>query len=95
MMDTSIRTINASFPNPDILIFVDTSVDECLKRIDKRGEEKELFEKETYLTKVREKYLELLSTLPQSVSLIKIDGMKSIDQISNEITEKVVALIGE
>ena len=90
-----IRTINAFFPNPDILIFVDTSVDECLKRIDKRGEEKELFEKETYLTKVREKYLELLSTLPQSVSLIKIDGMKSIDQISNEITEKVVALIGE
>lgn len=35
-----------------------------MARIEKRGEEKELFEKEEYLRKVRENYNKIFSSLP-------------------------------
>ena len=87
-----IKEINSRFPHPDILIFIDTPVDDCLKRIEKRGEEKELFEREWYLKKVKEKYDEEFSSLPRSVKLITIDGRKTIEEISEEIREKIESL---
>ena len=87
-----IKEINSRFPHPDILIFIDTPVDDCLKRIEKRGEEKELFEREWYLKKVKEKYDEEFSSLPRSVKLITIDGRKTIEEISEEIREKIERL---
>ena len=39
-----IRLINA-FPSPEFIIFVDTPVEECLARIEKRGEARELFDR--------------------------------------------------
>ena len=87
-----VKEINSRFPNADIIIFIDTPVDACLDRIEKRGEEKELFEKEEYLRAVRKNYLEVFSSLPPQVTLITIDGTKSIDRISAEIREKLEEL---
>ncbi len=84
-----VREINSRFRHADIIIFIDTPVDACLERIEKRGEEKELFEKEEYLRAVRKNYLEVFSSLPPSVTLITIDGTESIDRISEEIREKL------
>ncbi len=87
-----IRKINSPFPDADIIIFVDTPVDECMARIEKRGEEKELFEKEEYLRKVRENYLRAFSELPETVKIITVDGTLSIDGISQQIEEGLKAL---
>lgn len=84
-----ITEINSTFPHADYIIFIDTPVDDCMARIEKRGEEKELFEKEEYLIKVRENYLKEFSSLPSSVTLITIDGHLSIEKITAEIEEKL------
>ena len=84
-----VRGINSRFDNADIIIFIDTPVANCLERIEKRGEEKELFEREEYLKAVRTNYLDIFSSLPPSVILITIDGTKTIDRISEEIREKL------
>ena len=79
-----IRLINA-FPSPEFIIFVDTPVDECLERIEKRGEEKELFDRKEFLEKVRENYLKAFEKLPDGVKLMKADGSKPIAEVEAEI----------
>ena len=79
-----VKTINP-FPHAEFIIFVDTSVESCMNRIEKRGEEKELFEKAEFLTKVRNNYLSQLSDLPESTKLLVLDGELSIDEIEKRI----------
>ncbi len=87
-----VRSLNSRFRDADVIIYIDTPVEDSMQRIEKRGEEKELFEKEEYLRKVRENYNKIFSTLPSSVSLIKIDGRKSIEEISEEILHSLESL---
>lgn len=84
--------INSRFPHPDVIIFIDTPVGNCLDRIEKRGQEKELFEREEYLKAVRKNYLSVFSTLPEPVTLITIDGTGTIDGITEEIISKLTCL---
>ena len=79
-----IRTIN-SFPSPEFLIFIDTPVEDCMRRIEKRGEEKELFDRAEFLTAVRKNYLAELERLPEGVNLLVVDGRKSIEETEKEI----------
>lgn len=85
--------LNADFPHPQILIYIETPVDECIGRIDKRGEKKEIFEKKDFLTKVNNNYNKILSTLPNDVNLIKIDGTLSIDEITSIMVQKVKQIL--
>lgn len=80
-----ILSLNSRFPHADVIIYIDTPVEDSMRRIEKRGEEKELFEKSEYLKKVRDNYTSLFSSLPDGVKLIKIDGTKTIESISKEI----------
>ena len=78
-----VTMINSPFPYPELVIFVDTPVADCLSRIEKRGEEKELFDKEEFLTKVRNNYIETFKNLPPEVKFLKVEGSLSIDEIKS------------
>ncbi|MGH4039235.1 MAG: dTMP kinase [Sphaerochaeta sp.] len=86
--------LNADFPHPQILIYIQTPTEECVSRIDRRGEKKEIFEKLDFLTKVNENYNKVLESLPEGVSLVKIDGTKSIDEITAMMLEEVKKILG-
>lgn len=79
-----IRTIN-QYPAPEFVIFIDTPVDNCINRIEKRGEEKELFDKADYLEKVRANYNSEFASLPEETKLLIVDGTKSIEEIHQTI----------
>ncbi len=81
------------YPHPKFLIYIDTPLEECLNRINKRNNEKDIFENKQFLTKVYENYKNVINSLPDEVNLIKIDGTKTVDQISNEITEILIELL--
>jgi dTMP kinase len=85
--------LNSDFPHPQILIYIETPIEECLTRIDKRGEKKEIFEKKDFLTKVNNNYNKVLSDLPDGVNLIKIDGTLSIENITRTMIDKVKAIL--
>ncbi len=70
------------FPQPEILFYIDTPLEECIKRIDRRGEKKEIFEKEDFLRRVSENYQKKLNSLDRGVKLFTIDGRLSIDEIA-------------
>ncbi len=51
-----LRKMNQDFLLPDVTIFLNVSPEECIKRIEARGEQKELFEKLDQLKKVDSYY---------------------------------------
>jgi len=73
------------FPHPQYLFFIDTPVEECIRRITARGEEAELFDRHEFLEKVRTNYEKLFSSLPEEVRFFRIDGMQSKEVIALEI----------
>ena len=56
-----------------------------MDRIERRGSEKEIFEKQDFLSRVRTGYLKQLENLPEGVKLLRVNGEKSIDEIEEEI----------
>lgn len=87
-----IAALNAGFPYPQAVFYVDTPVSECLKRINSRGEKKEIFEKGVTLEKVRANYERAFSLLPGDVRLVRLDGLKSAQDICDEIVSTILSL---
>ncbi len=79
---------NNDFLLPDITFILNVSAKTCISRIEKRGTDKTLFEKEKQLSKVLENY----KLFPKMFDNVKIvDGEKSIDEVFEDI-KKVVLL---
>lgn len=82
-----VEEINREYPHPDILLYIDTPVEECMRRIDFRGQKKELFEKQEYLTQVRANYEKAFNDIPPSTRLYRIDGRLHKEEITEEIRD--------
>lgn len=81
--------LNAQFPKPDLVIFIDTSPTTCLERIDTNREGRDFFEEEDKLTKIREIYDEVFKKFPE----IKIvDGEKNIEEVFEQIKTHIDSL---
>lgn len=80
-----------NFESPEYVIYIDTPVDECLKRIDKREGEKELFEHKSFLEKTKQGFDRVFSSLPQGVKLLHLNGLESIDMLSWRIAQFIKA----
>ncbi|MDD3902687.1 MAG: dTMP kinase [Sphaerochaeta sp.] len=79
-----IEAIN-DFPAPEYVFFIDTPVDECIRRITSRGSATELFERHEFLEKVKSNYERIFTSLPSGVKLIRLNGMLGIDELAKEI----------
>ena len=74
------------FPAPQYLFYIDTPVEECIRRIEARGGNSELFDRHDFLEQVKTNYERLFSSLPQEVKFFRIDGMQSKEAIALEIS---------
>lgn len=77
------------YPHPQFLIYIETSLDTCLNRINKRGNEKDIFEHNDFLSKVALNYQKILKEIPQEVVLIKINGELDVETISSQIINEL------
>jgi len=78
--------LNKEFLLPDLTIVVDVNPESCIKRIEGRGEPKELFEQLEKLTKVNEIYKKLPEMFK---NVFVVNGEKPITEVFKEI-KKVV-----
>ena len=72
-----IKAMNCQCPDirrPDLCIFLDLPPAVSLERITARGGEKEIFESEETLTRVRETFLSVFRDLPDRVAIIDATG---------------------
>lgn len=80
-----VNELNAQFPYPELVIYIDTPLEACINRIDSRGEAKEIYEKCEYQKKVQENYEKVFSSLPDGCTLLRIDGSGTREQIFQQI----------
>lgn len=74
------RLMDGVFPSPDVRIFVDADPDTALERIDRRGEEREMFETRENLVRTRER-MALLTR-----DWIKIDNSGDRKETENQLS---------
>jgi dTMP kinase len=80
-----VQSINRYAIPPDLTIFIDTPVDECLSRLAARGSLPDRYEREEMLLAVRERYLRASSESP----LVTVEGKGSVDEVFDATLEKL------
>jgi len=84
-----VEEINKFAAEPDIVVFIDISSEEAVKRLKHL---KQRYEKLEFLKKVRKEYLRILKRHPK---VVKVDGSKPVQQVRAEIVEKLKRFIPE
>ena len=85
----AVKMLNSRFPYPELVLYVDTPVEDCINRIDSRGSDKEIYEKLDYQTKVHENYETMFSALPEGCRLIRVDGRLSREEIFDILIREI------
>jgi dTMP kinase len=75
------------FPAPRFIFYIDTPVEECMRRIESRGSELELFERRDFLLTVRSNYERIFSELPGGVRFVRLDGTLARETIARQVAE--------
>ncbi len=80
-----VAELNCRFPMPEYLIYIDTPVEHCMKRIAENRSSRDIFEYEQFQEQVYENYRKALSAYPKELNLLIVDGTKTIEEIHSEI----------
>lgn len=77
---------------PAASIFIDVPPAVAIERIVKGREGRELFEEQSRLEAVRERYLEAFERTKDTETVLRIDGTRPVGRVAEEIWEKIWAL---
>ena len=81
--------LNSEFPDPEVVIYVKTPVDECVRRMAERKGTPEIYENREYLKKVEHNY-NLMFRRPGGVQrIITVDGNQSPEKVCLSIMMKL------
>ena len=89
-----VKGMNVGCPairRPDLCIFLDLSPKQALSRIGKRGEAKEIYEKEETLTLFRDTFLRVFASLDDNVAIIDASG--SADEVAARVLAAVEGVL--
>ncbi|HCY84182.1 MAG TPA: dTMP kinase [Desulfobacteraceae bacterium] len=86
--------LNADILRPDATLFIDVDPDVCLKRIQARCEQLEIYEKIDIMKEVRANYFDAFDRLKDQETVIVIDGNADPETVANRVWEQVSKLLG-
>ena len=85
----AVMMLNSLFPYPELVLYVDTPVEDCISRIDSRGTDKEIYEKLDYQRLVHANYESFFSRLPEGCRLIRVDGTLTREEIFEILVKEI------
>jgi dTMP kinase len=85
-----IKTLNARFPTPDLVIYLDNPIEKSLQRIDNRAF-KDTYENDKKLIKAKENYDSIFENYQDEI--LRINATESIKEIHTKILEKVEEIL--
>ncbi|MBR6234321.1 MAG: dTMP kinase [Spirochaetales bacterium] len=85
----AVMMLNSRFPYPELVLYVDTPVEDCISRIDSRGTDKEIYEKLDYQRLVHENYESFFKRLPEGCHLIRVDGTLTREEIFKFLIKEI------
>ena len=84
-----INSINADILKPDLNIFIDVDPEVCFKRLEKRQNDFELYEKIEVLKEVRELYFKAFDKLEKNEHIVIVDGNADENTVGKRIFKEV------
>lgn len=90
-----VHAINSRALRPDLTVFLEVPVVECLSRIGiRQGERKELFERQEALEHVRARYYRAIAYLHRRERIAIVDGRPGVEEVAETVWEAVQTLLG-
>jgi len=86
------KLLNANFPLPKMLVYLDVPVDTAIERIGHRDGIKEIFDRREVLEKIYDRYDQQLKVYEGAKLLI--DGTSSVESIAKFIWDRISDIIG-
>lgn len=93
-----VKGMNINCPEikkPDLCIYIDLLPEQSLERISKGRDSVEIYENLDTLTKVREKFLSVISDLKDTENIHIIDGYRPLEEIFADIRREVEIVLQE
>jgi len=88
------HTLNARFPDPDLLVYLHRPIPELKSFIHKRGRTMENTIKEDYLEKVQSAYFSFFKTQPDfPVLVLDLEGIDFVQQ--DEVYQQIIQLLAQ
>lgn len=87
----SILSFYHQFISPDYTFFLDVEVDEAVRRIEESKKRREIYEAREKLVKIDNSYEKLIDRFKEEFTVI--DANKSIDEVSEELFDRVKKII--
>ncbi len=88
-----IKEINRFATMPDILVFIDVSIDKALERISTFRQKTELYETREYLEQIDRNYKTVIADFKDSMRIIYLDGNLKMDEIYSDIEKKFEGIL--
>ena len=84
-----VDAINAQARTADLVIWLDVPVEECVRRMNKRGDAQELFEAAETLAQVQQRYVHAMTLRPETI--VRVDGTGT----PSDVEQRVVQVLRE
>lgn len=83
-----VKGINRFAMLPDVLVFIDVSIDKALERIKKFRADTELYETKDFLTEIDNNYRRIIKDFEDRLKVVFLDGSLGMDEIYDDIEKK-------
>ena len=91
------KTLNSPFPLPQLLFFFDISAQKSLERVEKRGEAKEIYENEKFLSDTASRYRAIIDRYKKlensGMRIVELDATLPKEKISDLIWKEILPII--
>jgi dTMP kinase len=83
-----VKGINRFATMPDVLVFIDVSIDKALERLSIFRQNTELYETREYLEQIKANYEMVISDFSEHVKVVRLNGNLKMDEIYSDIEKK-------
>ena len=90
-----VKGINRFATLPDVLVFIDVSVDKAVERLTKFRTSTEIYEKRDLLQQIDRNYREVIKEFEDNLKVIYLNGNLDIDKIYSDVEEKFAPLFAD
>ena len=86
--------LNASFPLPGLLLYLDLPVETAMSRIESRGGKKEMFDQADKLQRIRDAYRDAFMLYEGSgMAVVQIDASRSPEEVADQIAKETTGYV--
>lgn len=88
-----VKGINRFATMPDVLVFIDVTIEKALERLSIFRKEKELYETREYLEQIKKNYELVINDFSEHLKIVRLNGNLKMDEIYSDIEKKFEGVI--